>query len=77
MFDSESSPFQIEEIILASGLTIYENWEISIDLKLPVQANGGWRNVFGVQVEGKSLKNIFYFLSPKNRTRQLLIQIYD
>ena len=66
IFDSGSSPSQIDaaETTLASGLTIYENWEVSIDLKLPVQAAGGWRNVFGMQVEGKGLKNqILYFLS--------------
>ena len=29
-----------------------EDWDLSIDLKLPKQSTSVWKNVFGVQVEG-------------------------
>ena len=52
VFDSGSTPVQISETTLATGMTIFENWEVFIDLKMPPQPTGGWRNVFGLQVEG-------------------------
>ena len=36
--------------VLASGLTICEDWKFSVDLKLPSQPTNKWLNVFGVQV---------------------------
>ena len=36
--------------VLATGLTICEDWKLSVDLKLPNQPTNKWLNVFGVQV---------------------------
>ena len=38
--------------ILKKGLKLCEDWDLSIDLKLPNQSNLIWRNFFGLQVEG-------------------------
>ena len=44
---------------LATGLTIAKDWELSIDLSLgrqePTEA-AKWKNVFGMQVEGRGRK---------------------
>ena len=46
-----TSPSQITaNEILATGLTICEDWKLSVDLKLPSQPTPYWLNVFGVQV---------------------------
>ena len=38
---------------LATGLTLYEDWEITIDLKFPDETRSpNWKNVFGLQVDG-------------------------
>ena len=36
--------------VLATGLTICEDWKLSVDLKLPNQLTDKWLNVFGIQV---------------------------
>ena len=52
VFSSGPSPFQITENTIATGLTIYEDWELSVDLKIPAKSTAGWKNVFGLQTEG-------------------------
>ena len=37
---------------LKTGLKLCEDWDLSIDLKLPNQSTTQWKNVFGLQVEG-------------------------
>ena len=52
MFSSGSSHTAISTETLATDLTILEDWDLSIDLKLPAQSTALWKNVFGIQVEG-------------------------
>ena len=52
IYSSGSSINTLSSKYLATGLTIPENWCLSIDLKLPDQSTAKWKNVFGFQVEG-------------------------
>ena len=50
-----SSVYQIsEDKTIASRLKICEDWDLSIDLKLPVQNTDEWINVFGLTIENPS-----------------------
>ena len=42
----------VETKTLKKGLTLCEDWDLSIDLKLPSQSTSKWGNIFGLQVEG-------------------------
>ena len=42
----------VETKTLKKGLTLCEDWDLSIDLKLPSQSTLNWKNVFSLQVEG-------------------------
>ena len=42
----------VETKTLTKGLTLCEDWDLTIDLKLPSQSTIKWGNIFGLQVEG-------------------------
>ena len=50
---SSSGPAEIYTNTLTTGFTLYEDWDLTIDVKFPwTQASSGWKNVFGLQVDG-------------------------
>ena len=52
VYSSGPSVTPILNKALAFDLKLCEDWDLSIDLKLPKQSTSQWRNVFGVQVKG-------------------------
>ena len=52
VFSSGSAPIQITQKTIATGLIINEDWELTVDLKIPAKSPAGWKNVFSVQAEG-------------------------
>ena len=52
LYSSGSLETEISTNTVAHGLTICEDWDLSIDLFLPSQQPTGWRNIFGLQVYG-------------------------
>ena len=51
IFASGSSATTISSQTLATGLTIFKDWEISVDLKL-TESRPEFQNVLSLQVEG-------------------------
>ena len=52
VFSSGSPPIQITQKTIATGLIINEDWELTVDLKIPAKSTARWKNVFSVQAEG-------------------------
>ena len=60
----------VETKTLKKGLTLCEDWDLSIDLKLPSQSTSKWGNIFGLQVEGTRVNPwVTYLGDPKPGSR--------
>ena len=51
VYSSGNSVSTITTKVLKTGIKLCQNWELTIDLKIPDQSINHWTNIFGIQKE--------------------------